>query len=55
MTLAILFHLLCAQHVSDINYIHLQELATVLMNYHIGRLVLSLLRVGAFGAGGFWW
>ena len=27
-------------------YIYLQELATVLMNYHIGRLVLSLLRVG---------
>ena len=39
MSLATLFHLLCAQHVSDIN-IHLQELATVLMNYHIGRLVL---------------
>ena len=34
---------------------HLQELATVLMNYHIGRLVLSSLCVGAFGAGGFWW
>ena len=28
-------------------YIHLQELATVLMNYHIGRLVLSTLCVGA--------
>ena len=25
------------------------------MNYHIGRLVLSSLCVGAFGAGGFWW
>ena len=45
MSLAILFHLLCSQHVSDIN-IHLQELATVLMNYHIGRLVLSSLCVG---------
>ena len=42
MTLAILFHLLCVKHV-----IPLQELATVLMNYHIGRLVLSSLCVGA--------
>ena len=25
------------------------------MNYHIGRLVLSSLCVGAFGAAGFWW
>jgi len=30
MSLAILFHFLCAQHVSDINIIHHQELATVL-------------------------
>ena len=29
-------------------YIHHQELATVLMNYHIGRLVLSSLCVGDF-------
>ena len=27
----------------------------MLMNYHIGRLVLSSLCVGALGAGGFWW
>ena len=27
----------------------------MLLNYHIGRLVLSSLCVGAFGAGGFWW
>ena len=27
----------------------------MLMNYHIGRLVLSSLCVGAFGAGDFWW
>ena len=40
MSLAILFHFLRAQHVSDINIIHHQELATVLLNYHIGRLVL---------------
>ena len=48
MSLAILFHLLCAQHVSDINttYIHHQELATVLLNYHVVRLVLSSLCVG---------
>ena len=47
MSLAILFHFLCAQHVSDINmYIHHQELATVLLNYHIGRIVLSSLCVG---------
>ena len=52
MSLAILFHLLCAQHVSDIN---IQELATVLMNYHIGRLVFSSVCAGAFGAAGFWW
>jgi hypothetical protein len=25
------------------------------MNYHIGRLVLSSLCVGAFGAVGIWW
>ena len=43
MPIAILFHLLCAQDVSDIKYIHLQELATVVMNYHISRLVLSSL------------
>jgi hypothetical protein len=28
-------------------YIHHQELATALLNYHIGRLVLSSLCVGA--------
>ena len=50
MSLAILFHLLCAVHVSDINIIHLQEPATVLMNYNIGRLVLSSLCVGVFAA-----
>ena len=46
MPLAILFHFLCAQHVSDINIAHHQEFATVLLNYHIGRLVLSSLCVG---------
>ena len=27
----------------------------MLMNYHIGRLVLGSLCVGAFGAAGIWW
>jgi len=45
MSLAILFHL-CAQHVSDINIIYHQELATNLLNYHIGRIVLGSIRVG---------
>ena len=27
----------------------------MLMNYHIGRLVLSSLCFGAFGAAGIWW
>ena len=40
MSIAILFQLLCAQHVSDINISIFQEPATVLMNYHIGRFVL---------------
>jgi len=46
MSLAILFHFLCAQHVSDVNIIHHQELATVLLNYHIGRIVHGSLCVG---------
>ena len=36
-------------------YIHLQEPATVLMNYHVGRLVLSSLCVGVFAAADIWW
>ena len=36
MSLVILFHFLCAQHVSDI----------LLLNYHIGRFVLGSLCVG---------
>ena len=43
MSLAILLHFLCAQHISDINI----SIISSLMNYHIGRLVLSLLCVGA--------
>ena len=45
MSLAVLFHFLCAHHVSDIN-IHHQELATLLSNYHVGYCVLGLLCVG---------
>jgi len=40
MSLAILFHFLCAQHLSDISISNHQELATILLNYHIGRIVL---------------
>jgi len=47
MSRAILFHFLCAQHVSDINtYIHTQELATILLNFHIGHIVLCSMCVG---------
>ena len=41
MSLDISFHFLCAQHVSDINISIHQELATILLNYHIGRIVLG--------------
>ena len=46
MSLAILFHFLCAQNVSDINISRHQELATKLLNYHIGHFVLGSLCVG---------
>jgi len=46
MPLAILFDFLETQHVSDITMSIHQELATVLLNYHIGRFVLVLLCVG---------
>jgi len=46
MSLAILFQFLCAQHVSDINISNHQELATILLNYHIGRIVLGSMCVG---------
>jgi len=45
MSLAILFHFLSAQHVSDIN-IHHQELPTILLNYHICHIVLGSMCVG---------
>ena len=43
MSLAILFHFLCAQHVSDIN---ISIIRSLLLNYHIGRFVLGSLCVG---------
>jgi len=45
MSLAILFHFLCVQHVSDINISNHQELATILLNYHIGHTVLGSTNV----------
>ena len=46
MSLAILFHFVCAQHVSDVNISIIRSLRTVFFNYHIGRFVLSSLCVG---------
>ena len=45
MSLAVLFHFLCAQHVSDINISIIRSLR-LLLNYHTGRFVLSSLCVG---------
>jgi len=46
MSLAILFHFLCAQHVSDINISIIRSLRHFLLNYHIGRIVLGSMYVG---------
>jgi len=46
MSLAILFHFLCAQHVSDINISIIMSLRLFLLNYHIGRIVLGSMCVG---------
>jgi len=46
MSLAILFLLLMYSTYFGHKYIHHQELATVLLNYHIGRFVLVSLCVG---------
>jgi len=40
MSLTILFHFLCAQHVSDINISIIRSLRLFLLNYDIGRVVL---------------
>jgi len=45
MSLAILFHFLCARHVSDINMSIFRSLR-LLLNYHIGRIVLGSMCVG---------
>ena len=46
MSLTILLHFLCAQHFSDINISIVRSFATVLLNYHFGRIVLGLMCVG---------
>ena len=46
MSLDILFHFLCAQHVSDINISIIRSSPTILLNYHIGRIVLGSICVG---------
>ena len=43
MSLVILFHFLCTQHVSDIN---ISITRSLLLNYHISRFVLGSLCVG---------
>jgi len=40
MSLAILFHFLCAQHVSDINISIIRSLRLFPYNYHTGRIAL---------------
>jgi len=40
MSLAILFHFLCAQNVSDINISINRSFRLFLLNYYIGRIVL---------------
>jgi len=40
MSLAILFHFLYVQHVSDINISIIRSLRLFLLNYHIGRVFL---------------
>ena len=46
MSLAILFHFLCAQHVSDINISIIKSLRQFCSIYHIGRIVLGSMCVG---------
>ena len=46
MSLSIFFSLLMCSTCFGHQYIHHQELATVLLNYHIGRFVLGSLCVG---------
>ena len=46
MSLAILFHFLYVQHVSDINISIIRSLRLFLLNYHIGHIVLGSMCVG---------
>jgi len=46
MSLAILFKLLMCSTCFGHQYIYHQKLATVLLNYHIGRIVLGSMCVG---------
>jgi len=55
MSLVILFHLFCAQHVSDINISIIRSLRLFCWNYHIGRIVLGSMYVGSFGVVGLEW
>ena len=55
MSLAILFHFLCAQHVSDINISIIRSVRLFCCFYHIGRIVLGSMCVGSFGVFGLEW
>ena len=46
MSLAILFHFLCAKHVSDINISIIRSLRLFLLNYDSGHIVLGSVCVG---------
>jgi len=46
MSLAIFFSLLMCSTCFGHKYIHYQELATILLNCHIGRIVLGSMCVG---------
>jgi hypothetical protein len=46
MSFVILFHFLCAQHVSDINISIIRSLRLFLLKNHIGLVVLGSMCVG---------
>jgi len=46
MSLVILFHYSCPQHVSDINISIIRSLRLFLLNYHIGLIVLGSMCAG---------
>ena len=55
MSLAILFNFLRAQHVSDINISIIRSLRLILLDCHIGLIVLGSMCVGSFGVAGLGW